>query len=259
MSRTRPIGPRLSMALVALATLSASSALAQTDEIQVYDGGLAAPGVVNLTLHDNYTPRGARTPGFPGGIAPNHTLNGVPEFAYGVTPWFEAGLYLPLYTLQPNGRARLDGFKLRALFAAPDADRRDLFYGVNFEFSVNSRHWAEKRTGGEIRPIIGARHGPWTVIANPILDTDYRGVSHMTFAPATRVAYDLSKTWTVAGETYSDFGEIRRFSPRAQQSHQVFAVVDHKAANLDIEAGVGWGLTQASDKLVLKLILSKDL
>lgn len=28
---------------------------------------------------------------------------------------------------------------------------------------------------------------------------------------------------------------------------------------LDIEAGVGWGLTQASDKLVLKLILSKDL
>ena len=45
MSRTRPIGPRLSMALVALATLSASSALAQTDEIQVYDGGLAAPGV----------------------------------------------------------------------------------------------------------------------------------------------------------------------------------------------------------------------
>ena len=33
-------------------------AFAQTDEIQVYDGGLAPVGVFNLTVHNNFTPRG---------------------------------------------------------------------------------------------------------------------------------------------------------------------------------------------------------
>src|SRR5258708_131379 len=38
------------------------SVFGQTDEIQVYDGGLAAPGIFNLTLHTNFTPSGLRTP-----------------------------------------------------------------------------------------------------------------------------------------------------------------------------------------------------
>src|SRR5713101_9833436 len=73
-------------------------AVAQTDEIQVYDGGLAAPGIFNLTLHSNFTPRGVTTPAFPGAVVADRSFNGVPEWAYGVTDWFEAGLYLPLYT-----------------------------------------------------------------------------------------------------------------------------------------------------------------
>jgi hypothetical protein len=59
---------------------------AQTDEIEVYDAVIAAPGVVNLTWHNNYTPNGRDAPEFPGGIVPDHSLNGVTEWAYGVTP-----------------------------------------------------------------------------------------------------------------------------------------------------------------------------
>jgi hypothetical protein len=44
-------------------------------------------------LHNNYTPIGRKQPDFEGGITPNHTLNGVPEWAYGVTDWLELGLY----------------------------------------------------------------------------------------------------------------------------------------------------------------------
>ena len=33
-------------------------ALAQADEIQVYDGGLASVGSFNLTVHNNFTPKG---------------------------------------------------------------------------------------------------------------------------------------------------------------------------------------------------------
>src|SRR5579872_3590990 len=113
--------------LGAVASLRLASARAQTDEIQVYDAQTAAPGVFNLTWHDNYTPRGRSAPAFAGGLTPEHTLNGVPEWAYGVSEWFEAGLYLPLYSVARDGAVTFDGFKLRALFAVPHADMRSFF------------------------------------------------------------------------------------------------------------------------------------
>jgi hypothetical protein len=73
---------------------SAGLAFAQTDEIQVYDGELASPGQFTLTLHNNFTPSGRHEPDFPGGVTADQSLNGVPEWAYGVTSWFEAGAYL---------------------------------------------------------------------------------------------------------------------------------------------------------------------
>jgi hypothetical protein len=40
------------------------------------------------------------------------------------------------------------------------------------------------------------------------------------------------------------------------QEHNVFAVADYSTLPLDIEAGVGFGLTQASDKMLWKVILA---
>lgn len=226
-------------------------------EIQVYDGALTRPGHLSLTLHNNYAPDGLKTAAFPGAVVSDGSLNGVPEFAFGVTPWFEAGVYLPLYTVERRGGARLDGYKLRALFATPNADERSFFYGVNFEFSVNARHWDQKRYGGEIRPIIGARSGPWTVVVNPILDTDFTGLGRVEFAPSTRIAYAVDKRWAVAVETYSNFGELRRFAPGRLQSHQLFGVIDFSSAPFDVEFGAGIGLNRASDRFTLKLVLSR--
>src|SRR5438874_134106 len=173
--------PRAAIA-TALVLLSASLASAQGDEIQVYDGGLAAPGVFNLTLHNNFTPKGLKEPAFPGAIISDKSLNGVPEWAYGVTKWFEAGLYLPLYSFSKDQVATLNGFKLRALFAVPNADDRKMFYGVNFEFSVNSKHWDTSRITSEVRPIIGWHLHPVDIIFNPILDTAYDGFKNLDFA-----------------------------------------------------------------------------
>src|ERR1700688_2804909 len=68
--------------------------MAQTDEIQVYDGAIAEPGKFNLMLHNNFTPKGRSTPAFPDAVISNHAFVGVAEWAYGVTSWFEQGLYL---------------------------------------------------------------------------------------------------------------------------------------------------------------------
>jgi hypothetical protein len=246
-------------AMLIAAALAAPGLSAQTDEIQVYDGALAAPGVFNLTLHTNFTPSGSREPAFPGAVVSNHALIGVPEWAYGVTTWFEAGLYLPLYSVEPKRGASLNGLKLRALFAVPHAADRTFFYGVNFEFSYNAKQWDPKRFTSEIRPIVGWHLSPVDIILNPILDTSWDGFGNLDFAPSTRVALNISPAWAVAVEEYADFGPIRSFYPTERQAQQLFAVVDHGSRVLDVEGGVGFGLTRGSDDVTLKLILSRDL
>jgi hypothetical protein len=233
-------------------------AAAQADEIQVYDGGLAAPGIFNLTLHSNFTPRGVTTPAFPGSVVADRSFNGVPEWAYGVTEWFEAGLYLPLYTHDRNAGWGLDGFKLRTLFAVPHADDRRFVYGANFEFSVNAKRWDATRFTSEVRPIIGWHLKPWDIIINPIVDTSYDGLQNLELVPAGRVAYNFESGWALAAETYSDYGPVSDLSPRREQAHQLYAVADRTFGSVDVEAGVGVGLTASADRLTLKVILAHD-
>ena len=92
-----PIHVRTLFILFAL-TLLPALAGAQTDEIQVYDGGLADVGKFNLTWHHNFTPIGQKEPAFPGALISDKAFIGVPEWAYGITKWFEMGLYMPLCT-----------------------------------------------------------------------------------------------------------------------------------------------------------------
>jgi len=234
-------------------------ASAQSDEIQVYDGALADVGKFNLTWHNNFTPKGVSVPAYPGANVADRSFNGVTEWAYGVTPWFEAGLYLPLYSHDKNNGGTYNGFKLRALFAVPHADDRTFFYGANFEFSVNQKNWDESRISSEVRPIVGWHLKPWDIIINPIVDTAYDGFGNLDFAPATRIAYNLNQKWALAFEEYADYGPFREFASAVEQGHQLYAVVNHSTKWVDIEAGVGVGVTNATDRVTLKLILSKDL
>jgi hypothetical protein len=233
-------------------------AWAQGDEIQVYDGGLAGVGVFNLTLHNNFSPNGVKTPAFPGAVVADKSLNGVPEWAYGVTRWFEAGLYLPLYSRDKDMGWGIDGFKLRTLFAVPDGDNRKFVYGANMEFSFNAERWDTTRFTSEIRPIIGWHFKSADLIFNPIVDTAYDGIENLEFVPSVRMAFTVNPKWQIAVEHYADFGRVSDFLPPGEQSHQVFGVVDTTAGKLDVEFGVGFGLTDASDRVTVKLILSGD-
>ena len=228
-------------ALLACVLAWAGAARAQTDEIQVYDAGITAPGQFSLTWHNNFTPSGRRHAAFPSGVIPEHALNGVPEWAYGVTDWLEAGTYLPVYTRTRDG----------ALLVVPDAHERTVFYGLNFEFSYNTPHWDTSRFTGEIRPIVGVHLGRLDLIVNPILDTDFDGLGKARFAPATRIAYRIGGKLALALEHYADFGP--------QPSQSLFGVFDYGGSSSGIEFGVGRGLTHSADSCMLKLMLMRDL
>lgn len=247
---------RTALAAAAL-VLAAGRAAAQTDEIEIYNAEINEPGQLSLTLHNNYAPIGRESPAFPGGIVPQGALNGVPEWGYGVEDWLELGLYLPLYSVTRDGRPLLDGGKIRFLFVVPHAAEREVFYGINFEFSYNAHHWEPTQYSSEIRPILGTRFGPVDLIFNPILDNSFTGIGSLDFAPAGRVDYNFSKAWAVALEYYADYGELRDLAGLKQQAQTLFAVFDYSGEPLDIEAGIGHGFTAASDGLVLKLIVTR--
>ena len=243
--------------LYLLASAAFSAVLAQpakaVDEIQVYNAGIAAPGQFTIQQHLNYIPLGVKDPPFPGGLVSHNSINGTPEFAYGVTDWWEVGLYLP-FAIQDQ-QFLSDSFKLRTLFVSPNAAERNFFYGVNFEFSNTTPKFSQTRFGMEIRPIIGVRNADYEFIVNPIVDIGFGKYGQADFTPAARLARKLGPDLFVGLEYYADFGEIGNFLKPADQQHTLFAVTDFKLGVLGVNFGVGYGLTPASDRFVVKTIV----
>ena len=251
----RRCGSRGCLGLLASAALWA--VLAQparaVDEIQVYNAGIAAPGQFTIQQHLNYTALGLKDPPFPGGLVSNHSINGTPEFAYGVTDWWEVGLYLP-FAIQDR-QFLSNSFKLRTLFVSPQAEKRDFFYGVNFEFSNTTPKFAQTRFALEIRPIVGIRNSDYEFIVNPIVDIGFGRNGEADFAPAARLARKLGPDLFAGLEYYADFGKIGSFPKLADQQHTLFAVTDFKLGVFDVNFGLGYGLTPASDRFVVKTIV----
>jgi hypothetical protein len=247
----------LTVANALLFALPASVALAVDqvhDEIQVYKGDIAEVGQWTYEQHLNFAAVGQTQPEFPGGFTSNHTLQGTPEFAYGITSWWEAGLYLP-FAVTGNGDFLSNGVKIRSLFAVPEADKRSFFYGVNFEFSYEMPQFAPTPWAMEIRPIIGVRNKEWEFIVNPIVDVSFGPGGEADFAPAARLARNLGGDRFIGLEYYSDFGKIGHFLPPQQQSQQLYAVTDFKVKQAEVELGVGYGFTPGSDRLMFKAII----
>ncbi len=242
--------PGLTGAVALLASVPAANA---TDEIQVYNAGIADVGQFTIQQHLNYIALGHKDPPFPGGLASDHSLNGTPEFAYGLTDWWEVGLYLP-FSVQ-NQRFYSDAFKLRTLFVSPHAEQRNVFYGMNFEFSNETPPFSQARFSMEVRPIIGIRNSDYEFIVNPIVDIHFGKYAEQHFTPAARLARKFGEDLFAGFEYYSDLGQIGHFDKLADQQHTLFAVTDFKAGVFDVNFGVGYGLTPGSDRLVVKTIV----
>jgi len=86
--------PRCFLFAGILLTASTGSARA-VDEIQVYNAEIAKIGQWTFQLHSNYAFIGRKEPDFPGGLIPNHALQGTGEWAWGITEWWEMGFYTP--------------------------------------------------------------------------------------------------------------------------------------------------------------------
>ena len=244
-----------SAAVVLVATTISALAV---DEIQVYNAEIAKVGQWTMQLHLNYALAGRKEPEFPGGLVPDRALDGTPEWAYGMTDWWEIGFYAP-FAVDRSGQLYSNAAKVRTLFVAPNADKRDVFYGVNFELGYAMPQFSETKWNVEIRPILGFRKGDYEFIINPIVDVGLGRDGNNTFAPAARFARKIDEKLSFGIEYYTDLGPIRNLLPFNEQQHNIYAVVDLKVGRFDVNAGVGYGLTPGSDRLTAKMIIGTDL
>jgi hypothetical protein len=69
--------------------------------------------------------------------------------------------------------------------------------------------------------------------------------------PAARLARKLGEDQFIGLVYYTDLG-----TPGSFPSFQLFAVTDFKVGEIDVDLGIGYGLTTGSDRWVAKTILS---
>ena len=86
----------LSECIALLCVFFSSATFAVSDEVQVYTDDMNAAGEFGVELHLNYVIDGERQAGYAGAAPSQHMLQATPEFSYGITKNWEAGIYVPV-------------------------------------------------------------------------------------------------------------------------------------------------------------------
>jgi hypothetical protein len=229
-------------------------------EIQVYDATANAAGVPGLELHLNDWATGNRTATPP--EAPLHgQFHATLEPSLGLTSFWELGAYLQGAVRADDGVVDWAGAKLRSKFVTPPTWDRHWRLGVNFEVSYLPPTYDHDRWGSEVRPIVAWHDRNWLFAFNPILDQPLFGTDASrgpSFQPALKVARTVGPV-AVGFEYYATLGPPSAILPWRDEEQQVFEVVDLLSIeHLEVNLGVGEGLTQASEGIVVKAIVGYE-
>jgi hypothetical protein len=223
------LGSRLALALV----LCAPPLHAQDNyEIQVYASETVAKGTTMVELHSNYTPRGLPQD--------SHAWHETVEITRGLTTWFETGFYIFTDAGQGKGWEYV-GNHLRPRVRVPADWHWPVGVSLSSEFGYIRPRFSEEKWTWEIRPIIDKEMGRWYVSFNPAVETRFE------FSPALNVKYDATPLIAAGIEYYG-----------GSSTQQIFPSIDlNFSPEWEFNAGVGFGLTKATDRTIVKVIVGR--
>jgi len=250
--------------LVRFALLSGALAFTAHDamavdsfEIQVYDGTANQPGSPGLELHVNRVFDGVKTAEAPE-LPPHHQTHLTLEPSIGVTPFLEIGGYFQT-ALRADGTFDYAGTKLRTKFVSPEGWLEHLRLGINLEVSLLPTPYDRSRWGGEVRPIVGWENDRWLFALNPIVGVPLGAPDASggpTFEPAVMAKVKVRQAIAIGFEYYASFGPIASPSPWDGELQYLYEALDLLAVpHFELNAGVGEGLTNASNGFVAKVIV----
>ncbi len=251
---------RHALSSLLLAAASSSLAVAQENyEVQVYGYETVAPGETMIEVHSNLTAEGTR--GGLDGVAPTrHAVHETLEITRGLTPWFETGFYV-FSSVQPDGVWSWVGDHVRPRVRAPESWHWPVGVSLSLEVGYQRRRFSTDTWSAEIRPIIDRKQGRWYWSLNPTLERALAGANAdrgFEFSPNAKVSYDVTTRVSVGLEYYGAFGPVSGFDPAREQQQQIVPSVDlNVSPRWELNLGVGFGLTQATDGLLIKAIVGR--
>jgi hypothetical protein len=78
------------------------------------------------------------------------------------------------------------------------------------------------------------------------------------FSPNFKAAYDVTKKVAFGVEYYGSLGPVTGFDPLRDQQQQILPAIDIDfGPNWEFNLGVGVGVTQATDHLLVKAIIGR--
>jgi len=244
--------------IVALVSLFAVKLTAQDNyEIQIYPSETMEVGRTMIELHSNYTIKGEDQT-INGVLPTRHALHETIEITHGFTPWFETGFYI-FTSVQPGRGLEWVGDHIRPRVAIPKDWNWPIGLSLSTEVGFQRRSFSEDTWDWELRPIIDKQWGRWYFAANPALEKSIHGLNSnqgWDFAPGAKISYDIVEQVAFGVEYYGGLGPIGHFERGSEQTHQIFPVIDlNVSPDWEINFGVGFGLTKATDDLIVKMIL----
>jgi len=241
-----------------LLSCSAAGLRAQGNyEVQVYASELVAPKATMVELHSNFTASG--TKGVVDGVLPtNHAEHETVEITHGFNEWFETGFYI-FTSIQPDGSWYYVGSHIRPRFAVPEKYHLPVGLSISNEIGWQRPNFSLDTWTWEIRPIVDKKIDKWYFAFNPTFDKSFHGPSKANgyeFSPNIKFSYDVTKKVAMGVEYYGAYGPVTGFDPLRDQQQQIVPAVDVDfGKNWEFNFGVGVGVTQATDHLLIKAIL----
>ena len=233
--------------------LFSSHAAAQDSfEVQVYESDLVPSGHFELDVHTLFVGRGNTT--WDGTVAPsNQQFHVALEFTRGVTDAFELGSYLLLARL-PDGSSHYAGFRLRPRLRAPEDWHLPVGVSLSVEVGFPQLVYEPNHVSLEFRPIIDKRIGRWIFDINPVVTFAFNGPDAgqgMALEPEAKIGYDIIVDRLMCEmEYFTALGPAHKLFPLAEQVHLLYPKLEYTITPaFVVNAGVGFGLTGASDRL----------
>jgi hypothetical protein len=228
-------------------------------EIQVYASPTMTKRQTIFELHSNYTIQGGKD--IVKGVLPSyHSVHETIEITHGITDNFELGFYL-FTNYTPGHGWKIIGTHLRPRIAAPTKWNLPVGLSLSAEIGLQSSEYSDETFNMEIRPIIDKTFGNLYLSFNPTLGVTLNGIekpSAPAFAPNFKAAYAVSPKVSLGTEYYGDLGPLNQFDKLPEQNHALFLVADlYVDPKWEINFGPGFGLTDATDGFVMKLILGR--
>jgi hypothetical protein len=251
---------RQSIALVAcvatILTIATSSHAIDFYEIQIYDTDTEPVGHLTLELHSNSTTTAT------GKLAKSqmdvYQVHETVEATYGVLRWLEVGQYLATAKLS-NGEYEYAGSRTKIHFGIPQTFEWPVQFGGNVELDYMRHGTEENPTTLELRPIAGASFKKFRLVGNFAFEDPFSGRgAHrgFQFNPSGMLVYDLNRWVSPAVEYYGDMGSIQPLAKVQDQQHFVVPTLNfHFIPQLELNLGVGFGVTRASNGVFLKSIV----